>query len=267
VRRLALLVVLAGCDKLFDLEPVTDPADAGDGDAGVIDDGPPPDMVVCDASEHDEDSDLIPDRCDACPTYAAITSGDNDNDGLPNECDQNDAASMKDRIEAYWTFPTAADLADFTYTGSMPGHTTNERGMAQLASGTALTTMLSATPTRVELHVFGMITQDFNSKLRIQVGTTTLCTVSGAQCDGATAGMCVSTGPMNNSNLTTLSGALRRVSLFRTGATSLGCSISSGTATSIAINPLAPLGGGQITIELSANASVQLQALVIYGAK
>jgi Thrombospondin type 3 repeat len=74
-----LLTVLSGCDVVWGLVRE---------DAAVVDAAPIDTPTGCDPLEHDEDNDMIPDRCDNCPAVANNPQGaDQDMDGVGDVCD------------------------------------------------------------------------------------------------------------------------------------------------------------------------------------
>jgi hypothetical protein len=107
VTRCLLLAILlgAGCDVVFGLErPVV--IDAGR-------DTPLPDAPSnCLPTEHDEDGDLTPDRCDLCPQIAEA-GGDADTDGVGDLCDPQ--PEEKNRRLAFFPFDSVSgEIALFT---------------------------------------------------------------------------------------------------------------------------------------------------------
>lgn len=102
---LLAIPLVAGCDVLFGLErPVV---------ADAAPDAPVPDAPVdCLPTEHDEDGDLKPDRCDSCPQIADV-GGDADGDGVGDLCDPEPEA--KNRRIAFFAFDSVpTDIALFT---------------------------------------------------------------------------------------------------------------------------------------------------------
>jgi hypothetical protein len=69
-------VATAGCNAVFGLDPV----ELGDGD------GRPDAERPCLPSDHDEDLDGVPDRCDVCP-HVPDDQADTDGDGVGDACD------------------------------------------------------------------------------------------------------------------------------------------------------------------------------------
>src|SRR5688500_11835852 len=82
-RGLALVLGLAGCDRVFALQHVKGLLDGGvDRDAAL----------VCDDSDldpnEDADGDSVLNGIDSCPRVANASPADEDNDGIPDACDQ-----------------------------------------------------------------------------------------------------------------------------------------------------------------------------------
>ncbi|HEY5921191.1 MAG TPA: hypothetical protein VIV11_05950 [Kofleriaceae bacterium] len=87
--------MLAGCDVIWSIDHVG-PRDGGgggdDGDSSSTD-APDAPTGACVATEHDEDDDAVPDRCDKCPGIAD-SQGDMDTDGVGDACDPSSAQHM-----------------------------------------------------------------------------------------------------------------------------------------------------------------------------
>jgi hypothetical protein len=264
VKPIVLLLALAGCDKLFDLDEL-----ARDGGGGTADDGRPTDgvvadMFVCNPVNHDEDSDGVDDACDGCPTlHDESDSIDADGDGLPNECDRNNAPMGSDRILAYWTFPQP-DMTGFVAMGVFTYDATNN-GVYTVGINSSLTTAAAFPLTRADFHVSGVTLAGYASEVQIQIGTVTLCTLKGAACGGSGTGTCVQLGSNASSTWPLPSASARRVSLY-IDAGKVTCEIGDGfTATPVgAGGTLLP---GSVGFTTNATSSVKLEAIAIYGAK
>ena len=262
--RLWLLLALAGCDKLWGLEDIHSGSGSGSGsDADVGTDGDAEiDAFLCTPDGHDDDADMRDDSCDLCPTFYDPTPIDGDGDGLPTACDRDDVMAGE-RIVKYWTFPTN-DLSDFMVNGSVNWVATNN-GMMQMSGGSSITTKASFAPSRIELHVAGITTAGVTSELQLRLAGNTICKIVGANCGGTGTTTSVRLGTSACGNWAYPSSAARRVALFqKTG--SITCEITDGgnnapTATSGMIVP------STIGIAMTASASTQLEALVIYSAK
>jgi hypothetical protein len=265
VNRSALLIagVIAstGCDKLFDLDHLA----KGDGGAGAGDGRPVDgkvDAFVCSPVGHDEDADGHDDACDACPTFGPYATTDTDADGLPDQCDRNNAATMSDKIIGYWPFATD-DLSAFTFTGSRFYDATNN-GMFNISPDSKLTTMAAYALTRVDFYLSGITMADTNSQLQLQIGGQTICTLTGAQCNGTAGGTCVRLGTSTNASWPKPSSAARRVSLYNMGNL-LKCELSDG-ADSAPATISSTLPTGSVGFATNSSASLVINAIVIYGA-
>ena len=158
MRSLVLLGLLAGCDKLFDIEYLDLPGGGVTGDGGPSDgNGITPDAMPCPVGPPDEDGDSLRDDCDACPTVPS-DSMDIDGDGLPNACDLDYAAGGMDEIEFVALFATGAENTKFTYTGGVTwlsgpdGH-----GQVTVGNNATMTQIGATTPTRIEIRVAGFV--------------------------------------------------------------------------------------------------------------
>jgi hypothetical protein len=88
MRRLALVVALAGCNQVFGVDPTRLLPDANpdrDGDQ-VANDGDNC-VDVPNPSQSDDDDDGIGDRCDNCPFVENAKQFDGDGDGVGDTCD------------------------------------------------------------------------------------------------------------------------------------------------------------------------------------
>jgi hypothetical protein len=96
------LTVLSGCDVVWGLVRE---------DAAVVDSAPLDTPTGCGPLEHDEDGDLIADRCDNCPAVSNNPPGaDQDQDGVGDICDpQVDRFSPRFRFMPFDAIPS--DLA------------------------------------------------------------------------------------------------------------------------------------------------------------
>lgn len=92
MRLVLLLVLLAGCQRIFKLDPIDDVADASaDSSADASGDSPRP----IDAPAFcwnpgligDDDGDSLSDGCDPCPGNPDLNPKDSDGDGIPDVCD------------------------------------------------------------------------------------------------------------------------------------------------------------------------------------
>jgi hypothetical protein len=267
IRRIALvagaLVALASCDMLFDLDHVGARSDAAASGDGANGDGVTAD-ALCVPAGHDEDTDDLDDACDPCPTFASpMTAVDDDLDGLPNECDRNNAANGTDKILAYWTFGQEG-FEGFSVSGDFM-YTQINNGMYAI-QGTSMVTTTSSYPlTRVDFHVSGITMAGYPSELQLQIGTNTLCTFHGAACGGSGTGTCITFGTSATGTWAMPSSAARRVSLFREGS-AVTCEITDGVNGN-AVGANTALIPGTVGFAMNATAGLELEAIVIYGAK
>jgi hypothetical protein len=106
VRRVLVFgcLVVAGCDYVLRLDPVTVPDGAG------------PD-AACVPVGHDEDKDDLDDACDPCP-YSPTNDGDFDGDGIADTCDPD--TSTPNRVLLFDGF--AALNTSLTVTGGTFGN-------------------------------------------------------------------------------------------------------------------------------------------------
>lgn len=262
MRIVVVLLALAGCDKLFDIDHIG-PGDGGhggslrDGDVDVAD------AFVCTEAGHDEDVDFVDDACDPCPTIMN-SEVDDDHDGLPNACDRDNAATGLDRIIAYWTFP-ADDLSGFAITGMLPVFTSTNNGMMMVTGTTTMATSMPYALTRVDFHVSGVAFAGGPSELSLQVGTNTICSFTGAFCDGTSGGTCIHFGSAM-SPWSKPGTAARVISLYQKDANVM-CSISDGGVNMNAAGGVGTLLPGEVGFTINATVTLKLEAIVIYGSK
>jgi hypothetical protein len=100
----AALVLVSGCDQLFDIHAID------------VQSGAPPDakIVYLDAPDaancgmHDEDSDGAFDKCDKCPSISDADDGDSDGDGVGDLCDPDPGPA--NTIDAFYSFQNGVGL-------------------------------------------------------------------------------------------------------------------------------------------------------------
>jgi hypothetical protein len=257
VIRLSLLVLLAGCDKLFDLEHVSRKDAGGDGD-----NTPDGDAFVCNAIGHDEDTDTLDDACDTCPTFAGTATMDMDTDGLPDECDRNNAPTGADKILHYWSF-SRDDRTDFAITGGTPTYLGTNNGSIVVGANTIFETTDPYPLTRVDFHVAGIMLPGGTAVVDVQIGGVTLCTVSGGACSGTGTGTCLRFGAGAQGTWPLASTSARRLSVYRDGDRVM-CEITDGS-NGVPVGTTTTLVAGSVGVVTNASSSVRIEAIVIYG--
>lgn len=267
MRALLVVLLLGGCDQLFDIERVDLSRNDGGGiaDGGARDDGdvPPDAAFTCPIQPalYDEDGDSIDDRCDGCPTVPSDEL-DGDGDGLPNACDY-DLALSGDRILFAATFADPAELGSFVAAGA----SYNAAGTAiSLGSGGSLTTTDSFTPLAIEVHVtpspMAMMVPE------VRVGTPLKrCRVIGASCSSITSmsgSTCARISDVSAAELPRPINELQRV-LVTTAGNNSTCEIRMATV-SVNATGVGPLATGAVAVEAIAT-TAQVRSVVIYGAQ
>lgn len=106
-----ILVLAAGCDRLFDIHRIEVPAGSGP-DAPIVDLDATTDAANC--GMHDEDGDGMFDRCDPCPTISDAGDGDEDHDGVGDACDPD--PSLPNTIDGFYSFQNGLGLTGMTDT-------------------------------------------------------------------------------------------------------------------------------------------------------
>ncbi len=259
----ATLLVLAGCNKLLDLEHVDFPDRDGDGGLQGEHDGDIfPDDHDAAPGTPDEDADGIPDASDACPTVQS-NGTDSDGDGLPDACDP--SSSTQDEIQQVWLFRDQADTTAFTSDNVMWNGLGN--GSVQLASDSSITTKDLYLPTRIEVNVRGAGALDVTGAVTVELPTIVSCYVVAQGCTtGASTATCGTVVPSPNTGAqlgTTINGLRRIVFADSSGAR---CSISSGGSTVTAIGN-ATFAPSQIAIKTNNKLSITIDSIVLYGLK
>lgn len=265
MRRGALLLLLVGCDKLFDLDHISAGHVPGDGgmDAG---DAAGADAIACTPVGHDEDNDTIDDACDACPTIPSAML-DTDGDGLFNACDRDESPTGSDQVVAYWTFGTD-QRSEFTVTGST-GYSSLSNGYVILNGGASLMTTQPFVPTRIELHVAMSNLTDYTADLQIWVGVGPVCHFRGANCAMGmpTAAGCVQYSAGVGTTFPATPAGVRRYSLSRSAANQLTCDVAVGPATGTTALGAGAINANTVGVAVTSTGTTRLEALVIYGAK
>lgn len=267
------LVLASGCHKLFDLESVDRP-----GDGSTVIDGPTTDTTVVrldvptgacpiEPAVFDEDGDSIDDRCDACPTVPSDDS-DTDADGLPNACDL-DLGATGDQILLAATFAREGDLTN-NFTNGGGAWSASFNGRVHLESGARIQTVQLFAATRIVVRVTGFTASTRVSEILIETVSAS-CKVIGADCSTGqlSSAMCVRLLPMmmslNGGEISAATSTLVELDLKQVNATLLNCTMRANGAASV--NEMLSLGVTAFTIGASSGSTVDLDSVVIYGAK
>jgi len=264
-RAVIVIVALAGCDKLFDLDPVE-----LDGDSSVADrdasngDSKPIDAKPCVPVNHDEDLDGIDDACDLCPTVTDDKL-DTDGDGVGNDCDPNLGTNGVDKILLSVMFKDAADFSStFIVTDGTPTWEATGNGRVTLFSNNTITTMGNFIPTRLEVRT-AQVGQGVGATASVIAAGAT-CTVTGGNCaSNNTLATCIRAFPGGaQGELGEPSQNVRSIDLD--GPSPVECSIT-GTSPSnrASAGSTAPFGNSDVQLTTNATGALIVESIVIYG--
>jgi hypothetical protein len=262
-----LVLVIGGCNKLFDLEYV-DPNKLHDG--GAQGDSLTGDSLAGDSSESgcvdpsgfDEDSDGLDDACDGCPTISS-TAEDDDGDGLPNECDS--SMTTAEEIKAYWSFSGSTSSSSLAFTANT---VIDNKGQGSLAmgAGASMKTNNTYLPSRIEVLVRAASATALTGKLTVALPTLVACEVVASACGANTSATCATVVPSPNGGamLGTPISALRKVVFHEAGT--VRCTASNGSASVTAVGA-SLFASSQIEIATNGQLAIFVDSLVIYGLK
>ena len=272
----ALVLVLGGCDSLFNLDHV--PAGGGhvDGDAmpGHDDGGLDAifDASLCGA--FDEDGDGLFDDCDPCPAVGGSTL-DTDMDGLPDTCDPNlgppdSLGHKKDKILFYAMFSKQSDLDDnfnapaggVVYLSTNSAISVSGDGML---NGAALLTKQSLSPTKIELDIGGLGGGGVYVNEVSIVEPAVTCHIFGTGCNQVDAGQtCFYISSTAKGMQPDPSSDLKKLELYKNGTSMATCRVTGSSST--ATSGTGTLSQSTIQIAVSKDASMKILSMVVYGA-
>jgi hypothetical protein len=264
-RYVAIVVALAGCDSLFNLDHVRSSSDdggTGPGDGGVVQDVPLIDAKPCTPIGHNEDTDTLDDGCDSCPTITNFGT-DTDGDGLDNACDPNLGLNDRDQILFWTTFPTASSLTDdFTTNGNVmwePG--TN--GQVVVFASAVLTAKEAFKPTKIAVHT-ALVGVGIGAEANMMHSGAT-CQVMGSDCEKNTALLsCMTAFPNgSNGNLQKPSSDVRLIEMIG-GNNVVDCVATAGTSQASGQAPVS-LSPNNLQFTTNTSGSIIITAIVIYG--
>lgn len=261
-RWLVVLGLLAGCNKLLDLEHVDDPArdDSGGLNDGLVDEAKP----ICVLIGFDEDGDNLDDGCDRCPTVSSLPTdadADADSDGLPDACDPNNAT--QDEILQFWTFSNPGDMTSLTVTGGFYDNTGN--GALLLGATGKLLTKTRYVPSRIEVKVSGASATTSAGKLTVALPLKVACEVVAKACTTLADSTCATVVPSPNGGATlgTPISSLSEVVFYDSGGAR--CKIV-GTG-SVVANGVDNFSSSTLEISTNGQLAIHVESIVIYGIK
>lgn len=179
------IVLLGGCDVVWRIDGFEHDARSapGDGIDSIMVDGPLSDGG-CSTLEHDEDKDLIPDRCDNCPTVINADGSDSDGDGVGNACDPDASASDPDHIALY---SAMTDLSQFVASGT-PAVDPSDHAILHL--GDQLTSIATAANPTLAIVEFQISSPATAAEPGIALGAAN-CSITNKPCPTQTAPTCL----------------------------------------------------------------------------
>lgn len=265
------LLLLGGCDSLFNLDHVPpgggggSDGSMGDDDAAVRD-GDPLMADAADCGTFDEDADGRMDGCDLCPTVAG-SEADADLDGLPDACDPDLGTGQKDKILFAALFSDPLELGakfDSTNTENMfPSSLVYVNGTGALAA--TMTTKVSLAPTRIVLNITGVEGGGYSAIVAVSQPSIT-AEVHAAGCDQTTLTQtCFLTQTGSGFGiLQTKASNVTRIELSRNaGGTSTVFAVTASSTTGI--GSTAQLSQAPITVTATAISGVKILNMVVYG--
>ena len=265
VRFALLVLLLGGCDALFNLDPVRPLPEDGrtpDSDSGIVVADAPIDAKPCTPINHNEDGDSLDDGCDSCPTVTNV-GVDGDGDGLDNACDPNLGTNQRDQILFWTTFPTSTTLtADFTSSsGAMWEAGTN--GQVVVQANAVLTARDGYKPTKIAVHT-AQVGVGIGAEANVMHSGAT-CQVIGSDCNKTTTLLsCVNAYPNGGSgNLSKPSSDIRLIEMIGPGA--VKCAISSPGTSEASAGTSAMLSTNNLQFTTNSSGALIITAIVIYG--
>jgi hypothetical protein len=262
MRRLLVLGLLAGCDQLFDLEPI----EPRDGDVASDSDAmrdAPIDAVMCPPTIiHDEDNDGLDDSCDGCPTVMDNPPTDSDGDGLPDACDT-DFGSGNHKILAAWMFTSPDELTNY-FNNNGAYFQLADNGRMLVEHGATIETITSYVPVKIELRMAGIYNGGTANEVVIHHGGA-ICHLMGADCmNSDLTGSCVDMEGGGGSAYGPASSQIFRAVLYQYN-NRVYCRVDGpSTAT---VSETLQLTFTQLQITTSVMGGVPLRSIVIYGLK
>jgi hypothetical protein len=266
VRVALLLLVLGGCDSLFDLDRVRSSADDGGtepGDGNVVQDVTMIDAKPCTPIGHNEDTDMLDDGCDSCPTITNVGT-DTDGDGLDDACDPNLGLNDRDQILFWTTFPTMSSLTeDFTSNGNVmwePG--TN--GQVVVFANSVLTAKEGFKPTKIEVRT-ALVGVGIGAEANMMHSGAT-CQVMGSDCEKNTALLsCVTAYPNGSNGTLQKPGSDVRLIEMIGGNNVVTCVASSSPTSEASGQTQVSLSPNNLQFTTNSSGSIIITAIVIYG--
>lgn len=259
-----VMLVLGGCDKLFDLEHVTSNKDGGIVDAVRPGDVAPADDAQLDAgacvpTSADEDGDGLSDNCDACPTVISAASADSDHDGLPDACDPRPGVGG-DRILLAATFSSPPDPSTFQVVNAI--YSADDGGRVAVGTSGLIRTLASYAPTKVEVRFGGIGGGVVTATTTLSVGAVS-CRLGAGGCTGSVSATCLTAAPGGvPSDFPSSPSSIGVLELIKTDATECRLGTSTALAASVAT---AQLSTGVIGVATNALGTARVESIVVYG--
>jgi len=262
MRWMWLVLALAGCDSLFNLDPVPLADDARrDGNQPGAD-GQLGDAKPCTPIGHDEDSDGLDDACDSCPTVTSV-GGDTDGDGLDNACDPDLGAGGMDKLLYATGFPNMVQFTQEFPTHLNANWSANSNGQVTLFASALVMSAAQFSPTRIEIRT-SQVGNGMGANASV-LHSGMACEVDGADCSNiGTSVTCLRALPGGEMHeLATASQNVREIDMTKSGG--ITCSIRSATSVQVTAATSTQFGTSQLQFTTSTGGALIIDSIAIYG--
>lgn len=247
---LGVLLLAAGCDRLFEIHSI-DPA-VPDAPKVYLD-------SMVDAQNcgmHDEDGDLVNDKCDKCPSIDDPGDADSDNDGVGDRCDPDPGPA--NFIDEFYSFANGIGLDG---TGA-----TYPQDTLKLNDGDNAVTARNFNGPEVIDVTIAALNPGANINIIVNPGASNITCELLTTCAGPSTCLflAASSGEMMQVPLTFQPSELSSLVLYRTGDGTVHCSVNdlAQVHTATLVGPAMPSGKIEL---LSLNGTTTLSNAIVYN--